>query len=618
MKAMQKLTWCLGLILLLASLSSSQQKVRTLDQGPSYPNQPIEVVSRELGDKPFIDDTRVLGDQDWLKRIRLGIKNVSNKNILSFDIDLRIEKEGKTLTSFALPILFRTYNKPTANNALTPQGEKKLGLLRPGEVVKVNVSDQHLAAFSDLLKEYEAEDIERVRIDIRFVYFKDETRWAFGQESRPDPTDPGKRISSDQPAPDLGQRFSEWMNYLLPVAANRSGCRPLALILPTGSQFFFTYAVARPAAAPPPSCVWFVESELDKINCSGSNSHSCTGDDNFCRFEDFAGAIHTSNPGGTAVLGYMSLEPYTCKTNSTLEDPPSCSTCMPFQHNVFRADPQCGQPGNCAQPATWGCAAGLVDIGGVCQKSLAFQSTCAPPAGYDPLSCSCPSGFCGTNEYVDSHSCNDGLDNDCDGLTDCDDPDCALSVACHIYDPDSPIVVDVAGNGFNLTNYAGGVMFDLDRNGTPEQLSWTSAYSDDAWLVLDRNDNGTIDSGKELFGNFTPQPTPPDGEERNGFLALAVFDRPGKGGNNDGFITKKDDVFSRLRLWQDINHNGISESAELHPLPELGLRKIELQYQRSGRVDQFGNRFKYRARVRDAQDAQLGRWAWDVFLITSP
>lgn len=236
--------------------------------------------------------------------------------------------------------------------------------------------------------------------------------------------------------------------------------------------------------------------------------------------------------------------------------------------------------------------------------------------------------------------CNDSLDNDCDIAIDYPaDPSCPpppdpdptpdplcleMQIECEngggiwkgcLRGCYSPIVIDIDGDGFDLTNGPNGIYLDLTGEGTLDKVSWTSANSDDSWLALDRNGNGVIDSGMELFGNFTDQPLSISVQDRNGFLALAVFDAPEKGGNGDGKITNQDSIFNSLRLWRDINHNGLSETNELQNLSVSPVRLIDLDYKVSRRTDTHGNRFKYRAKVKDHRGEQVGRWAWDVFLL---
>jgi hypothetical protein len=154
----------------------------------------------------------------------------------------------------------------------------------------------------------------------------------------------------------------------------------------------------------------------------------------------------------------------------------------------------------------------------------------------------------------------------------------------------SPIVIDLDERGFAFTDAAGGVSFDLDSDGLAEQIAWTDGVSRDAFLTLDRNGNGLVDNGMELFGNFTPQPA---SAEKNGYLALGVFDQTAAGGNADGRLTAKDAIWPSLRLWVDHSHDGVSQSGELHALAALEVSAIGLSYRESRRRDRNGNELRY-------------------------
>jgi hypothetical protein len=170
----------------------------------------------------------------------------------------------------------------------------------------------------------------------------------------------------------------------------------------------------------------------------------------------------------------------------------------------------------------------------------------------------------------------------------------------------SPVVIDMDGKGFDFTDRAGGVLFDIDADGVAERISWTAADSNDAFVVLDRNGNGGIDDGSELFGDVTLQPA---GSDPNGYDALAVYDT-----NRDGVIDGSDSVYAQLRLWVDHSHDGIAQPHELQSLAAGGVTAISVQQRESRRHDRYGNLLRYKSRV-DLAGSDTFVWSVDVFFI---
>jgi len=211
-----------------------------------------------------------------------------------------------------------------------------------------------------------------------------------------------------------------------------------------------------------------------------------------------------------------------------------------------------------------------------------------------------------TSEEYDQDHVNDVCNQQCQGT--CDQGQCTEGQP-------SPILIDLEGNGYHLTGLAGGVHFDLDADGQAEATSWTQ-NGGDAFLCLDRNGNGVIESGKELFGNFTPLSN--GNTAHNGYEALAEYDQPALGGNGNGWIDADDAIWPFLRLWADDNHDGISQSHELSTLDAAGIVRIDTHYFTSRHRDQYGNLFRYRGRcvIRTKKGAEHEHMTYDVFFVT--
>jgi len=137
---------------------------------------------------------------------------------------------------------------------------------------------------------------------------------------------------------------------------------------------------------------------------------------------------------------------------------------------------------------------------------------------------------------------------------------------------------------YQLTDFLHGVRFDLNGDGIEEQVSWTAQSSHLAFLAMDRNGNGKIDNGKELFSNFT------DIGWASGFEALRFHTARMSESQREMAAGWGNPFYEKLLLWEDDNHDGISQPEEIYKLSDHYLA-IDATCDFDPVTDKWGNQF---------------------------
>lgn len=200
--------------------------------------------------------------------------------------------------------------------------------------------------------------------------------------------------------------------------------------------------------------------------------------------------------------------------------------------------------------------------------------------------------------------------------------DCCAGLVCNqsmgkCSTNESPILLNLESNGVgdHLTSPYEGVPFDLNADGVMETVAWTRPNAPVGFLAWDRDENGAIDNGAELFGNHTVLR---DGTiAANGFEALQDLDRA-PGSVRDGQIDARDAIYAKLRVWLDSNHNGLTDHGELVSLSDAGVTRIFTAYRESRRVDRYGNEYRYVGLAMMQRNGhERIRRIFDVFLVVA-
>ena len=540
------------MIVFVHTTAFAQQTERLIDK-LSWRTEPIKIERIKTKNKTLELGKKFYADDDWLSGLTVTAQNISQQAIARIELTLAFpppKESSREKPTLVVPMIF-------GQDPVVASSAEDLKLINPGERVEIELLESNIPSIrEDIEKLGYEKTIKHAQVRVRSVIFVDGSEWIGDEVLYPNPNNPKERINPnrqipnrDPPQQDLSLSGRSELFTFLKVGVNRTSAHPRHIYNRIGNFLLPQLPETLPCDS--------IHIENYTTSC-GPVGEGCS----------YSRDLFVASPLPEDIW-QVNARKETIQTRCRKSNGTECAPLPILIEQRLPCNVRIA--GTCLAISDWitypltGCITGLF-FQGPCTRSAAFRSKCDE---YEDETCSCTGGFM------------------------------------------SPVVIDVDRSGFSMTDAAGGVVFNFLNDGVPLAISWTAPASTNAFLVLDRNGNGTIDNGEELFGDVTPQPSSSD---PNGFLALAVYDTLAGGGNGNGRIDSGDAIFPQLRLWQDLNHNAISEPDELRTAGALGISGIDLDYKESKKTDAHGNNFRYRARVFDVNGTHAGRWAWDVFL----
>jgi len=499
---------------------------------------PIDVKIAKEKEKNWKD----LKNERWASDFEVEITNTGEKPIYTFGLSLYFDVPNeyqdylRADIVYGRPEISRIGSKPTADDIPLKPGESKIFTLQPGD----------LRSFEKGRREKGWQLPTRVKIKVGNLNFGDGTGFVLGQPvSVPSRSPETSKLDNFNWQPRLHKRANRNSRSVTNDGRveGQKNHTSLPAILPVSHFRADSTLTGRDVAIPVDECApgCFPVNSVFEVPCVGCDPHNnywytTSGP---CGFIEFSSpwCMDTGNgqlqPCTVTDAGICMSEPAPTPIPTATPSPtppPVCYSCS--------SDAQCSCPnlhcnlniGFCAGNYYYGCDEHLVD-------------DCLWGIGYIPVgTCQCSHDYGYGGGGGGGTGCLN-WDCSCWEWWECGSGICASDGYCREASVD-PILIDINGNGFSVTDSASGVMFDFFRTGIKRQVSWTEPQSDDAWLALDWNNNGMIDDGSEMFSNITRQPQPPPSPI--GFQALAMFDKRPFGGNSDGVIDQRDPIFRKI------------------------------------------------------------------------